>query len=652
MPKRESIDDVHPKMVNRGSKEDRRKFLAAGEAPLRRMLFSLFCLSLTIIPPAFTSESTQPRNALILLSSEYGLPAYDAILHEIRKGLKSGVSGPLNLYAEYMDSARFPAVHEEQAAIDFYNQKYGEIKIDLLIAIGPNLVTILQQFDEQLFFESPTVIIDLVKPGVDLPAAFRKPNMTGVFPNADIHNTIAVALSLHPSTEHIFVISGASVLDMSLDAQARAVCRGYENTIRVHYLSGMSMAAILRTVGALPDHSVVLFTTMQMDAAGVPYYTREATGLVAARSTAPVYALFDTNADVGGVGGHVVSFKKVGIKAAEIALRILKGESPGEIPPIRDRLHEYTFDERQRSRWGIPERRLPPGSILLHREVSFLEAYRWHVIGIALFISLQSALIAFLVVMSRRQKTLSAKLVDAERRYRELLRIERSTRLGEMAGSLGHELNQPLAAILSSAQAALRFLKSGKLNQDLLREILQQIVTDDKRAAAIITGLRTLLKRGQTEKEPVLINDIIAEVTTLFHGEAIARQIRIERDFADVLPAVMGNKTHLQQVMLNLIMNAADATAQCAPDDRRLVLRTRLNGSSVEVSVRDFGPGIDPARMDHLFEPFFTTKSTGMGMGLKVCRAIIEDHEGRIGLENSPDRGATFVIELPAMKNG
>jgi C4-dicarboxylate-specific signal transduction histidine kinase len=290
--------------------------------------------------------------------------------------------------------------------------------------------------------------------------------------------------------------------------------------------------------------------------------------------------------------------------------------------------------------------------VVLHRETTFFEKYFWAVMGAVAFFTLQSALIAYLIILNRRQSALSVRVRKAESRYRELLRIDRSARLGEMAGSLAHELNQPLTAILSSAQAALRFLKAGHTEPNQIREILEQIVGDDKRAASIINGVRNMLKKGSADRELVDVNDMVAEIAAVFQGEAINRHIRVETRFDRSLPPVMASKTQLQQVLLNLMINSAYAMAANPVDDRRLILATGTKGPNVVVSVRDVGPGIDPAHLDRMFEPFFTTRSEGMGMGLAVCRAIVDDHGGRIRAENHPDRGAAFTFELPAVENG
>jgi PAS domain S-box-containing protein len=235
----------------------------------------------------------------------------------------------------------------------------------------------------------------------------------------------------------------------------------------------------------------------------------------------------------------------------------------------------------------------------------------------------------------------------------ELLHVERSSRLGELTVSLAHELNQPLAAILSSAQAAVRFLQSGTRDLNLFRTILQNIIEDDKRAAGVITSLRAMMKKEESEREPLNLNAVLDDVLKLFYAEAIVRKVTIERDFDKSLPPVLGDKIQLQQVVLNLFMNAAEALSESPNEDdkRKIILRTKATDHGIQVTVRDFGPGIDPARLDDIWHPFFTTKNTGLGMGLGVCRSIIQAHRGRISAENHPDGGAMFTFEIPIFRN-
>ena len=233
----------------------------------------------------------------------------------------------------------------------------------------------------------------------------------------------------------------------------------------------------------------------------------------------------------------------------------------------------------------------------------------------------------------------------------ELLRVERSSRLSELTASLAHELNQPLAAILSNAQAALHFLKSDKPDLNEFQEIMQDIISDDQRAGNVIRSLRSMMKREEGEKRPTILNDILNDVIQIFRSEAIFRNVYIETELDGSLPPVFGDKTQLQQVVLNIVMNGAEAMSRNPPEQRKLILWTQRKDHSICVTVRDFGPGIDKENLERVFQPFFTTKGAGFGMGLAVCSSIIKDHGGRIWVENNPDGGATFFIELPVMGN-
>jgi PAS domain S-box-containing protein len=231
---------------------------------------------------------------------------------------------------------------------------------------------------------------------------------------------------------------------------------------------------------------------------------------------------------------------------------------------------------------------------------------------------------------------------------RELTRMERLSRMGELSASLSHELNQPLTAILSNARAALRFLQSGKLDLAELEEILQDIVKDDKRAGDIIRNLRAMVKPEEGEQELTSINDVLHETVALFRSEAIIRNVRIETDLADALPPLHVNKVQIQQVLINLMTNAAESMTGEESAERIIVLRTAASGEGVvKVAVRDFGSGIEEQELHKIFEPFFTTKRSGLGMGLSLSRSIIESHGGHIWAENNPDRGMTFYFDLP-----
>ena len=242
------------------------------------------------------------------------------------------------------------------------------------------------------------------------------------------------------------------------------------------------------------------------------------------------------------------------------------------------------------------------------------------------------------------QRRAERELQDQRQQMAHLMRV---ALLGQLSGALAHELNQPLTAILSNAQAAQRFLKGDSVDLAEMRSILDDIVADDKRAGEVIQRLRSLLKRGEAQLQKVNMNDVVAETLKLCHGDLIARHVVVATTFAHGIAPVRGDRVQLQQVFLNLIINAADAMAAVAPEERRITIVTKNSGDQVRVLVVDQGHGIPAQQMSRLFEPFFTTKEQGLGLGLSISRSIIAAHSGRLWAENNLDRGVTIHLTLP-----
>jgi len=213
---------------------------------------------------------------------------------------------------------------------------------------------------------------------------------------------------------------------------------------------------------------------------------------------------------------------------------------------------------------------------------------------------------------------------------------------------LAHEVNQPLMAILSNAQAALRFLARDPGNSDRIRHILEDIAEDDKRAGEVIRRLRALLMKKQIRYRALEINEVVLDVLGVLRHDLSNRGVAARTELAADLPAVNGDPVQLQQVLLNLIMNGCDAM-NGALADRRLTLRTALSADGeIQVSVTDRGRGIPPADMERIFEPFVSTKAEGMGLGLSICRTIVTAHRGQLWAVNNADRGASFHFTVPA----
>jgi two-component system sensor kinase FixL len=230
----------------------------------------------------------------------------------------------------------------------------------------------------------------------------------------------------------------------------------------------------------------------------------------------------------------------------------------------------------------------------------------------------------------------------------EIAHVGRVSMMGQLASSLAHEINQPLGAILRNAEAAELFMQNGSPDLDEIRAILVDIREDDQRAGKVIDRMRGLLKRHDLDTRPLDVRELIGDVAALVRADAAVRQVDLKMDVPSDLPFVRGDRVHLQQVLLNLILNGMDALNGARREDRRVSLTARLDGSqSVEITVSDAGHGIPADKLSHVFDPFFTTKPNGMGMGLPISRTIIEAHGGRLWAENNNIAGAAFRFTLP-----
>jgi two-component system, LuxR family, sensor kinase FixL len=238
------------------------------------------------------------------------------------------------------------------------------------------------------------------------------------------------------------------------------------------------------------------------------------------------------------------------------------------------------------------------------------------------------------------------------RQRSELAHVARVSTLGELATSMAHELSQPLGAILRNAEAAELFLQAPSPDLEEVRAILADIRKDDQRAGNVIDRLRSLLKRRPTADDLVDLKQLAGEVVALVRPEADVRKVRLVLAHVPALPPVRGDRVQLQQVLLNLLLNAMDAVGDSGPEARRVNVRVQAAGTEVEVAVSDAGHGIPEDRRARLFEPFFTTKPNGLGMGLPISRRIIEAHGGSIRAENAPGGGATLCFTLPVAREG
>jgi len=250
--------------------------------------------------------------------------------------------------------------------------------------------------------------------------------------------------------------------------------------------------------------------------------------------------------------------------------------------------------------------------------------------------------------LSRDVLNAGALSKELKAQHRELAHMSRVSAMGVLSASIAHELNQPLTAILSNAQAGQRFLAAPEPDLAEVREILKDIATEDVRAGNVIRGLRAMMKNEPLRRERLDANQIIETVLLLLHAESALRNVVVQKRLAAELPIILGDQVQLQQVVLNLLMNALEAMDALSPGSGCIEVSTdAAEAGWVRIRVSDSGPGIPAEKLAGIFEPFVTTKSAGMGMGLSVCRSIVAASGGRIRANNDPGGGATFTVELP-----
>src|SRR3984957_14870895 len=272
-------------------------------------------------------------------------------------------------------------------------------------------------------------------------------------------------------------------------------------------------------------------------------------------------------------------------------------------------------------------------------------------IGVATFDGPRDQGVAFVLDLTERKEA-EENLRESERRYRdvqaELAHVTRVTTLGELSASIAHEVNQPLAAVLANAEACLLWLGRETPNLDKARRSVEWIINDGSRAGAVIQGIRALAKRTNIQREPLRVNDVIGDVISLLQREMFSHRVSLRKELASALPTVFADRIQLQQVIVNLMINSMEAMQSIADRPRELTIRSRRDGANqLRLTVEDCGVGISAENVERLFSPFFTTKPTGMGMGLSICRSIIEAHGGRLWAVSNLPHGAAFHFTLP-----
>ncbi|MDF3835149.1 ATP-binding protein [Cupriavidus basilensis] len=603
-------------------------------ALLRRLVIILF---LALAGPA----GAAPERVLAVIYAGGYAPWYASFIETLRLALLEG-HPELVLDVETL-SKRTDGSTRDGGVPDWLLQKYADRHYDVVVAYSPQLAWSAVALRDRLWPRA--AVVTSVRGDAEMQALAEAPRVSGILLEDRVASTVKLIFELLPATEHLAV----AVETLDADPWRTSWRRGLamiDRRARWVDLSGLTVAQLRERVAALPPHTAIYFAAPGVAMNGEVRAGREVVGLVSEVANAPLFVDVWPLVGTGAVGGRLSSPREIATQMASQIERILAGTPPAVVGFEAQWPTKLQFDWRAMQRWHIDEARLPNGSDVMNKPPGLWEAYRTQVlVGVSVML-LQSASIVSLLIERRRR-------YRAELRAREhlatLARLNRGVALGALSAALAHEINQPLGAILAHAETA-ELLLAQPHDADAhaaLRELLCAIREDDQRAAEVLTRLKAWIANASGVLEPVALNPLIVEVGRMLQTELRLRETELRLSLAASLPLVLADGVQVQQVVLNLVLNALDALRQ-VPTRRRLIEigTAQVASGKIEVTVQDSGPGLPIIPPAQLFEPFFTTKPEGLGVGLAISAAIVERHGARLEVDNPDEGGARFRFSL------
>jgi signal transduction histidine kinase len=623
---------------------------------IRRRQF--VCVLFLALASTILAEPAPARpQVLLIFDEDKDLPGLSVINRNVQQVLRDAFEEGVEFYSESLQLSQFNDAEHQDAMLEYFRRKYEGRQIDLIIAVMEPSLDFLLRRAETLFAGTPIVFCG-ANP-LEVERMTLPKNVTGVLVERTFAPTLDIALRLQPDTRNVFIVGGTSRFDQQIHAIASRDLQAFESRVNLVWLNELPMERLLIELAALPDKSVVYFLTLFADGASEPFIPHDALTRIASAANAPVYVAVDQYVGRGAVGGHVYSVADLGQQAASIGVRILRGEAPSSIPVASASVYRNLFDWRQLERWGIDERRLPAGSDIAYRPASIWYLYKWYILaGAALFLLQTGLVVGLFVSHAQRRRAEILRGESDERRLRaedevrkqrdELAHALRVTTLGEMTASFAHELGQPLAAITMNAQAARNMLARHAADADV-NEILHDVAADANRATETLRRLRVLFRKEPLARTRVDMTAAIEDVLRLLASEMRQRRIRVQvvRDAASA--HVLGDAVQLRQVLINLLINAAEAISAASDTVGEIHIESRLAAGHVSIAVRDNGVGVGEPDLEKIFEHFVSSKPHGLGMGLAISRSIVDAHGGLIWATRNDGRGLTLHVELPSV---
>jgi len=552
---------------------------------------------------------------------------------------------PIDFQDHSLVDARQFNEKSEASFVEYLHNLYDDRPPHLIIAFGAPAANFVQRNRERLFPQIPMVFTSVEQRRIERDKLTEYDTVVAIaHDRAGLIENILHGLAV---TKTIAIVNGVSPNERFWLGEIRRELAPFAGRVEFKWYNELSFENILKDAASLPPHSAIFWHLMNIDAAGVVHEENVALNKLSSVSNAPIFTYADTFYGEAIVGGPMHSYELGAARTAAAALRILNGEKASDIKIPPSAFASPKFDWRQMQRWGISESNLPPGSKIDFREPTILERYWWQIALITAIILLQAALITVLLREHRRRQLAE---VQSRQRMAELAHVNRFSTAGELTASISHEINQPLGAILTNAETAEAILQSSTPDIAELKDIVKDILQDDRRAAEVIRRMRSLLKKAPFELKNFDLNDVVRETVEFLSSLAVGRKVELHSLLTPGALPILGDRIQLQQVILNLVVNGIDAMRDTPSEHRVIAIRTSRVEKFAQLSVSDRGSGIPKDKLNEVFQPFFTSKAEGLGMGLSIARTIIEAHHGLISAKNRNHGGASFRIRLPLVQ--
>src|SRR5688572_8196017 len=577
---------------------------------------------------------------VVVFGHDPSSPGVRSFVRPLQQHFLAIPGGRVEFHYESINHDQFPDRQRWPQLAGDIAKKHEAAPPAAIVTEGSAALTFAVEHLSERFPDSPIIYALSFDPNFDysvLPA-----DVTGRRQRATFSETLALAKRLQPDAERVVLIGGASVDDSALLREAERQLGPMMGNMQLITLQDWTYPALLQQLRRLPPRTIAIFSSIGRDQRGYMFNSGDLIPSVTSVAAAPVYGSARPWVGNGIVGGAVLDFGHEGKKTAELLERVLRQPQGAPLPAAEEAINPLVVDAQQMQRWGLSFDRLPPGTELINREATLWQRHWRAILAGTGIVAAQLILIVLLLVERTRRRHAQREVEETRGQVTHIARVATA---GQLTAALSHELRQPLAAIDALAHAGHRLVHHPEPDTAELRDIFSSIKAADRQAFALIDHIRGMVRSDQPRQDLVDLNSVCRRSIELLAGQVDTRMIRLETELASDVSPVRGDAIQLQQVVMNLILNALDAAAS-AEHDKSITIGTRERNVDVELYVHNSGPLLSAEEQDNLFTPFYSTKPGGLGMGLAIVRMIVLRHDGAVNGCND-DNGVVFSVILP-----